>query len=62
MSDAVEQMDPIRVAANMVLTRGKEAAIHRCQRYISGEIRSENPQSFWLAVLAAITHTARAEG
>ena len=49
-------MDPVKVATNMVLTRGKEAAIHRCQRYISGAIRSENPKEFWQAVLAAITN------
>jgi hypothetical protein len=46
--------DPAKVAETMVLLRGREAASSRCDRYIAGSIRSENPREFWIAVKAAI--------
>jgi hypothetical protein len=42
-------------AARMVSIRGREAAIERCHRYISGKIKSEQGAAFWRDVLAAIT-------
>lgn len=42
--------EPSTVAARMIAVRGPEAALVRCDRYIDGDIRSEEPQSFWMQV------------
>jgi hypothetical protein len=49
-----QQIEPKEVAANMIALRGKQQATERCERYIAGKIRSENPTSFWQSVLAEI--------
>lgn len=67
MAEAAEH-DPRDIARSMYLTRGADQAIDRCEGYISGRIRSENPKEFWEAVLAEVwsldsgrSSTARAE-
>ena len=46
--------NPRDVAANMVAIRGLQGAIERCDRYLSGQIRSENSYEFWLTVRGAV--------
>jgi hypothetical protein len=49
----MDAQNPTQVARNMVATRGITAALERCDRYISGAVRSENPREFWEAVKAS---------
>jgi hypothetical protein len=44
--------DPKAVAQNMIAIRGVAETIVRCEKYISGAIRSENPKVFWSEVKA----------
>lgn len=42
--------DPKQAAAGMLEVRTRAEALARCDRYISGAIRSEIPPDFWQAV------------
>ena len=53
--------DVIKTATNMIAVRGFVAAQERCVDYISGRIKSENPKTFWQAVLDAIEEIAHDE-
>jgi hypothetical protein len=50
----MDATDPKAVARNMVLVRGREAALARLDRYISGDIRSEEGADFWKSVKAEL--------
>jgi len=42
--------DPAVVARNMAAIRGEAFARQRCDAYIAGTIRSEQPTAFWQQV------------
>jgi len=44
--------DAKAIAQNMIAVRGVVETIARCEKYISGAIRSENPKAFWSEVKA----------
>lgn len=50
----MDATNPAHVAANMVAARGRDAALERCDRYISGAIRSEESTEFWQSVRAEV--------